>query len=325
MKALVTGATGFIGRHLVESLMGCGYEIVCLVRDVRRMPPKIAERVQVVRGDLDSWNAVRLALHGVDVVFHLAGLTKATSAAEFFKVNYLGTRRLVAAALERPHTPRRFVLLSSLAAMGPCTRGSCHTETSECRPLTPYGRSKLAGEEAVRAASDRMPYTILRPPAVFGPGDRENLVFFKLARMGIIPVVAGGGLLSVVYVRDLVRAIVAAGSAEAAAGETLLVAYPAVFSWLDLATSIREAVNPRARIIQVPRRVVAFAGHLVAAAARTLGKAIIFDENKARDFIQDAWTCSTERAARILGFQCEVDLRTGMRETASWYRQAGWL
>jgi nucleoside-diphosphate-sugar epimerase len=325
MKALVTGATGFIGRHLAENLTRNGHEVVCLVRDAVRLPPEIAAKARVAVGDLSKFEAMQEAARDVEVIFHVAGLTKALSPTDFFEVNRIGTRRLIEAALQQAHPPRRFIFLSSLAAMGPCTKGGPHTEAGVCLPLTPYGRSKLAGEGEVKAVGERLPYTILRPPGVFGPADRETFPFFKLASWGIVPAVAGEGFLSAIHVQDLVRAIVAAACAENAAGETFLVAEPRTYTWTELATAIRDAVNPRARIVHIPRRVVVLAGRIADGVARFRREASIFGADKARDLTQDAWTCSVSHAEKVIGFRCNFSLQSGLRDTALWYRQAGWL
>ncbi|MDQ7779633.1 MAG: NAD(P)-dependent oxidoreductase [Planctomycetota bacterium] len=325
MRILVTGATGFIGRHLATGLAQDGHEVICLVRDERRLSVAGTRGIRPVVGDLLDRESLRIAVDDAEIVFHLAGLTKALSPGVFTRVNRLGTRRLVEACVETCNPPRRFVYVSSLSAMGPCGRRDTLVEDSYCHPLTPYGRSKLAGEDELRTAGAGLAYTILRPPAVYGPGDRENLAFFRMAKLGVVPIVAGAGRFTLIHVADLTRAVRQCTDCDAAIGKTILVGSPQAVTWRELAEAIRLAVNPRARTVEVPRKAVRFAGRVVQCFSRFAGIPVIFDEAKAIEMTQDAWVCSGARAAELLGFRCQVALSQGFMDTADWYRRAGWL
>ncbi|NOT07000.1 MAG: NAD(P)-dependent oxidoreductase, partial [Gemmatimonadales bacterium] len=209
MKVLVTGATGFVGGHLVDALLRRGDTVTALVRS-RAKGEALAKRgVTPAPGDLADDAALRAAARGQEVVYHLAGLVAAHSEAEFQTVNADGTARLVAAVAAGAPSAR-LVLVSSMAAAGPSPAGGKLTGTEPARPVTAYGRSKLAGERAV--AEGPLPWTILRPPAVYGPGDLELLRVFKATAFGAVPVFGGGGQeLSMVYGPDLAEAIAAAG------------------------------------------------------------------------------------------------------------------
>ncbi|HEU5304939.1 MAG TPA: NAD(P)-dependent oxidoreductase, partial [Gemmatimonadales bacterium] len=184
MKALVTGATGFVGSHLAETLCQRGYEVTALARSPVKAAALANQGVRVVRGDLHDTAALDRAVEGQDVVYHVAGVVAARDEAEFLRGNREGTRNIVAAA-ERGQRPR-FVLVSSLAAAGPAPRGAPLTGGEAPRPVTAYGRSKLAAEQTVAASSLR--WSIVRPPIVYGPRDREILKVFRLARLRIAPV-----------------------------------------------------------------------------------------------------------------------------------------
>ncbi|MEN0110196.1 MAG: NAD-dependent epimerase/dehydratase family protein, partial [Planctomycetota bacterium] len=183
-RTLVTGATGFIGVRLVERLVARGDRVACLVRptsDTGGLEPLGVERAVGSLGDAESLvRAVGGSFggEGAEVVLHVAGLTHAWRAEDFHRVNAEGTATLCRAAAGAS-SPPTVVLLSSLAAAGPSPDGAPHTEATKPAPISHYGRSKLAGERAARRFADRLPLSIVRPPVVFGPGDRDGLLLFK--------------------------------------------------------------------------------------------------------------------------------------------------
>jgi nucleoside-diphosphate-sugar epimerase len=187
MKALVTGATGFIGSHLCEELAKRGYQVTCLVREKSNL--KWIENIdlKLIVGDCKSIDSLFHAVTDIDYVFHLAGLTKACSKNDFFCANTEGTENLIKAVAEKNPKIKRFVYLSSLAAAGPSNNGSPLREDAEPRPVSSYGKSKLEGEKAVLKYKDLIPITILRPSAVYGPRDKDLFVFFKMLKKGIFP------------------------------------------------------------------------------------------------------------------------------------------
>jgi dihydroflavonol-4-reductase len=219
----VTGGTGFVGGHLVAALRARGDEVTCLVR--RATPAGSVESLgcRIVRGDLADLRALEELVQGARVVHHVAGRVSAPHEAAFHAANREGTAALGRAAREAGVA--RLVYVSSLAVTGPTVPGQPLDEAGPPRPVTPYGRSKAAGEAAVREA--RLPYTIVRPPVVYGPWDRELLRVFRLARRGIVPVLGDGTQeLSLVHARDLAQALIAAALSPRTEGGTYHAAHP---------------------------------------------------------------------------------------------------
>ncbi len=210
MNALVTGATGFVGGHVVEALLARGVRVTALVRSPAKAAGLERRGVRLVPGDLHDHDALRRACEGQDVIQHVAGVIAAGNEAAYLRSNRDGTANLLRAAEDtgRP----RFVLMSSGAAAGPSRPGIPRTSADPPSPVTAYGRSKLAGETVVR--SSPLPWVILRPPTVYGPGDRDNLIkIFRLVRFGIAPVFGDGSQeLSAIYAPDLGEAAALAGS-----------------------------------------------------------------------------------------------------------------
>lgn len=325
-RILITGATGFIGSHVVARFARLGIEARALVRptsDVRRLREL---DVACVTGSLTEPDTLRQAVAGVHVVVHLAALTHARSAAEYFRTNEAGTRELVRATLDTRPRPRRFVYLSSLAAVGPSVDdGRPVGPDDEPRPLTTYGRSKLAGERVCGEASGQLEIAVLRAPAVYGPGDRELFRFFRLAKLGIVPVPAGPPrLLQLVHVTDLADAI---GRATTAPGVDGLfhIAEPRAWAWSDIGRMVGRALGRDARLIRVP----GFALNVAAASSefvnRLAGRGTVFNREKVRELLAPAWLCETETARVQLGFEAAIALPEGLRQTARWYEENRWL
>jgi len=322
MKVLVTGATGFVGSHLVEALRRRHAEVTALVRSTGKAPALESQGVRLVAGDLHDPAALERAAAGQDVIFHVAGLVAAMDEAEFLRVNREGTAGLLEAA-DRSRV-RRFVLVSSMAAGGPSAPGRPHTGDEPPRPVTAYGRSKLAAEELVRAG--RVPWTILRPPMVYGPRDREVLKVFRLARLGIAPVFGEGTQeLSAVHGADLAQAIISAALAERAVGRLYYACHPETFTSAAFVRSVGAALGRSVRVLRLPRPLGSAALSVTGAAARLAGRPTILTPDKANEFFQAAWTGDPRPLVEETGWAPEFNLEAGLAHTYEWYRSAGWL
>ena len=322
MKALVTGATGFVGSHLVEALRRRGAEVSALARSASKAAALTPLGVRVVAGDLHDRGALERAMDGQDVVYHVAGVVAARSEADFMAANRDGTRNIVD-TLERAGSGR-LVFVSSMAAAGPTIKGRPLRGDEAPRPVTAYGRSKLAAEQAVTAG--RSPWTIIRPPMVYGPRDQEVLKVFRLARLGVAPVLGDGSQeLSAVHGADLAEALVAAGISDATVGRTYYACHPEVFSGADMARAVGRAMGKSPAVIRVPATIGRGVLMITEAAARLTGHATILTADKANEFFQPAWTGDPSPLTRDTGWQAAHDLRSGLEETYQWYRAAGWL
>jgi nucleoside-diphosphate-sugar epimerase len=320
---LITGATGFVGSHLVEALARRGTPARALVRASSDTSLLEHHGIRAVTGSLQDVESLRRALGDAEVVLHLAAATRALSAAAFHRVNAEGTERLLD-AMEAEGGRRRMVYLSSLAAVGPTREGRPVRPEDEPRPLTAYGRSKLAGE---RAALDRsgVDVAVLRPPAVYGPRDRDLLPFFRLARRRLLPTAgAPERPMQLIHAGDLAEGIVMAAKPDAATG-VFHVAEPTAYPWSEVLERVGDAVGARPVVVRVPDWLVRGAGAVSQALARATGRPVIFDRDKARELLAPGWTCETESARLGFGFEAPTPLAAGLRETAGWYRAHGWL
>jgi nucleoside-diphosphate-sugar epimerase len=327
VKAFVTGATGFVGSHLAAALVERGDTVVCLARRPEQAAFIASLGALVAPGSLEDGAALAAALRDVEVVYHVAGLTAAASEQEFLAVNEAGTRRLIEAAHRAVPHLQRFVYVSSIAAAGPAPRGGRLAEDAPCRPVTAYGRSKLAGEVVVRR-SPALPWTIVRPGVVYGPRDRELLRLFRIARLGVAPVFGlGRQEVSIVHVEDLADAIVRAALEPRALGQTYHVAHPTPVTQRELALAVgRAARGGRAPLIlPVPPLLAAPIVRAIGRAAAASGRRSVVDADKLAEFLAPSWAASVEKAQRELGWRASRALAEGLDATAAWYRAEGWL
>ena len=215
----MTGGTGFVGSHLVGKLVGRGYRVRLLIRRTSNLRWLEGTPVEYAYGDVRDKASLAGACVGVRSVFHLGGVTKARTSADYFSSNSQGTRNLAEALAERGTPGGYFIYVSSLAAGGPAVPVErdpmpVRVESDPPTPITPYGQSKLEGEIALREVADahgRFRHVILRPPAVYGPRDRDTLLLFRLVKQGLMPLPRGGeNRLSIIHVEDLAIGIVRA-------------------------------------------------------------------------------------------------------------------
>lgn len=323
--ALVTGASGFVGGHLVSRLAAEGWRVRALVRPTSHTQALRQLGVELHSGDLADAASVRAAVQGTEVVFHLAALTWARSSEEFRRANVVGTQHVadaVAAAAEP--RPRRVVYLSSYAACGPSTPERPRTLQDAPRPLTEYGRSKLAGEGAMEALrTGETEVVVLRAPAVYGPGDRALLPYFRIVKWGFAPAPAGGERrLHMLYVEDLARSLVRAATAPEG---TYPVAAPNAHTWAALTAAISRAVGRRPVAVPLPPPLVRFAAVATEAVGRLAGRAVAFNREKAEEMLAAAWTCDVSASAALLPPAEATPLNAGISTTVEWYRNRGWL
>ncbi|MQA90724.1 MAG: NAD-dependent epimerase/dehydratase family protein [Gemmatimonas sp.] len=322
--ALVTGATGFIGRHLVDRLSSEGWRVRALVRpssDVRHFRDI---GVELSPGDIRDPASIRMAVAGTDVVFHLAATTAARSELEYEQVNSGGTRRVVEAVRTASPAPRRLVYLSSYAAAGPAVSGRPRRLKDPPMPLTAYGRSKLTGETLVREAErEGVQVLVVRAPAVYGPGDRALLPYFRLVRWRLAPIPGGAERrLHLIFAPDLAEAL--RSGADAGPG-TFAVAEPVEHRWADVVDAIAASLDRRPLKFRVPTALVRFAALGSETLGRLAGRAVPFNREKAEEMLAPAWTCDLTGSETLLPVDRATPLAEGLDCTVRWYLRQGWL
>ncbi|MBC8145839.1 MAG: NAD-dependent epimerase/dehydratase family protein [bacterium] len=328
MKALITGATGFIGSHLAEHLHEKGYELRALIRpssDTKFLKHLDVEYVTGSYGDIDS---LAPAVKGVDAIYHVAGVVASKNRQGFFDGNQVATANLLDAARQHNDSLKRFVHISSQAAVGPSLSADNPVdETEPLRPITTYGESKAAAEREVTERMSTMPATIVRPPAVYGPRDVGVYQFFQVVKRGIAPLIGfDRKLVSLVHAHDLVRGFVMAGESDVAIGETYFISSERFYDWREVGeVTARVMGRSRPIYLNLPHPLVFGVAAVNQYLGRFMKKAPILDYEKGRDVTQGFWTCSVEKAMRDLGYRESLTLEQGVRNTVEWYREHGWL
>ena len=325
MKVLLTGASGFVGSHVLDALAARGIPTAVLLRpssNRRFIAPHLAT-LEVHPGSITDPASLAAALRGVTHVIHCAGLVKAVRAAELFAVNHDGTRNLVA-AVNASHV-ERLVHISSLAVSGPGTTAAPAREVAPPAPVSAYGRSKLAAEEEVMTHC-RPAFTILRPAAVYGPRDGEFLRLFRAARAHVRPTFGGGRQeLSLVFVADLAAIILASLAHPGAPGRVFHVASGETCTARQLTTEIARQLGGWTLPLPLPNSVWRPICVLAQAAARLTGRPTVLAHGKVRELTAPGWVADTGRLRATLALTCSTSLREGIAATRAWYEQEGWL
>jgi nucleoside-diphosphate-sugar epimerase len=315
-KVAITGASGFLGWHLVRAFQGRGLKVRAIVRPGNTKP--FPEATEVVESALEP-EALAKAADGCAILVHAAGVSRAPRSSVFEMVNVAGTR---AAAEAANRTGARLVAVSSQAAIGAGTIQRPAREDDEPRPITPYGRSKLAAEKVVRSIA-RAPWTIVRPVSVYGPRDHAFLPLFRMAARGwFVQAVPASTAYTFIYVDDLAEGVALASLSDRTIGQTLFLGNPTPLIAEELLKALADAFGQRFK----PWRVrglyaVALAGEL----SWMFGRQPTLDLGRYAELEQEGFVCSVERARELLGFSAAVSLTDGIRRTAEWYRREGWI
>jgi nucleoside-diphosphate-sugar epimerase len=320
MRALVTGAAGFLGTALVRALSARGDAVNALVR--APAPALELPGVEPIQGDATDPGALRRAVRGCDVVYHLAGVRRSTDPAEFLRVNAGSTRVALEACLAEAPRLSRFVLASSMAASGPSRIP--RREEEPLSPAEPYGASKAEAERIALAYAGRLPVAIARPPRIMGPGDRENLLFFRIARRGLA-LSFGDRPLSWIDVDDCARAFLLLGEREEARGEAFFLASPETITAEGLMVEIAGALGVRPRRVPVPAVLLRGAAAAADLVSDLTGRKLPLNRKLAAQVLAPGWVCDPSKARVRLGFEARSPLAESIARAARWYVDRGWL
>ena len=326
MLVLITGATGFIGSHLAEELHRKGYKLRCLVRKTSNLVWLKHLPIEYVYGDLFDAEMLRKSVEGVDYVYHVAGVTKSKDREGYFRGNHIATRNLLDAVREVKPDLKRFVLVSSLAAVGPSLDGRPVDETTPYHPITSYGESKMEAEKECLQLADSIPVSVVRPPAVYGPRDKDIFAFFDTMNKGLAPMIGfREKTVSLIHVADLIKGIVLAGEIPDAVGKVYFISSEKYYTWKEIGEITGRVMHKPGFGLRIPVTLVYTIAGVSELFSMVTGRAVLLNWEKATDIVQDAWTCDISRAKKDLGFKESFSIEEGIRNTVAWYRQEGWL
>lgn len=324
MKLLVTGATGFIGKHLVPRLLREGFDVRCLARTSSRRPAIFENDVEWITGDLSDTAALQAACRNIDLVIHLAGAVKAGRGEDFFKINTKGSENLLNAV----DNGTRFIFISSQAAVGPGKNLTPLTEKAIPNPVSAYGRSKLLAEQLFVRSRRSIDYTIIRPAIVYGPEDRESLTIFRIAGYHLNPHIGfQKSYVNIVHIADLVELIVLCIHNNQANREIFHVndGRDGGYTYNELIQTAAGYLDSWTVPLYIPKIILKTAAFLSSLIAGMRGRASMLNSDKYKELTARGWLLSSQKAREILGYRPQYDIDSGFKMTINWYREKGWL
>lgn len=324
--AVVTGANGFVGSHLVDLLLEKGFNVKCIVRSSSNLQWLKNKPVELVNCGLNDTKKLEQVFKGAHYIYHIAGVVKSKKPEGYYEGNVAATRNLLEAALTARETLKKIVITGSLTATGPSPDGRPVTEETPCNPITTYGKSKLAQEQLAASYMDRLPITICRAPAVYGERDTEIFIYFQAFSRGITTTIGfEKKLVSLIHAKDLVNGHYLAAISPNSKGQTYFITSDEVYTWQQIGEVTTKVMKKKPVSIAVPH----FAVYTIAAIAQFVSmfqkSAATLNIEKAKDITQFAWTCSSAKAREELGYRQQLSLEKGIAATVAWYKEMKWL
>ena len=322
---LITGANGFVGSRLCALLIEKGYQVIAQVRKTSDLSLLKELKVEYRYGDVTQSETLPQLIHGVDYVIHNAGVIKARRRETYFAVNEQGTRDLLEAVVAHNPGVKRVVYVSSVAAAGPSKPGQPVKETDPPQPITTYGESKLAGERVTLSYADRLPVLVVRPPGVYGPGDRGIYSMFKAVWLHFKPLIGDSHRkLQIVHVDDLCEGICCALKAPVKSGGVYFIADKDAYEYGELIDLLVVASGRRAIPLFLPSPLFRAIAAIFEFAFKAVGATPLLTREKTRE-LNASWEMDISRARTELGFESKIRFSDGARDTYEWYVRNGWL
>ena len=321
ITALVTGATGFIGSHLVESLVEQNWKVTCLVRPKSRTHFLENFPVHVVSGSVEDKDFLSKAVEGQDYIFHLAARIRSAPREVYNRANVLFTRNLAQACLQSNSDLKRFVYVSSIAAAGPSEAEEIQDETRTPSPTSEYGRTKLKGEDSIAKIWDRVDATIIRPPNVYGPRQQETELLIKLIKKRIVPVLKHDQkITTLIYIKDLIAGILQASQSPLANRQLYYLTDEMPYSWKEVILTIKKHVLGTSLYIPLHENIINSAAWLTDILKSMHLVRSYFGRRAWKAMIETSWLFSSRKAAKDFAFKAEYSLDQGIRETVAYYK-----
>ncbi len=324
--AVVTGANGFVGSHLVDTLLSKGLKVRCIVRKSSSLKWLDKKNIEIFDSGLFDKEGLREAFNGANYIYHVAGVVKSKTKEGYFKGNVETTRNLLEVAIENSTTIKRFLVVSSQTVSGPSTDGHPVNEETQCNPITTYGRSKLEEEKLVLSYKDRLPITICRAPAVYGERDTEIFIYFQTFSKGLTTTIGFNKKeLSLIHAVDLVEGFYLAAMSEKAKGEIYFIGSEKFYTWQEINSITSKILNKKPIIIKVPHFLVYTIASVAQFFAMFSSKPATLNIEKAKDITQQYWTCDTSKAMKDFGYRQKISIEDGIKRTCDWYKQMKWI
>ncbi len=324
MKLALTGVTGFVGSNLVPVLLKDGFAIKALVRKSSRIDRLKKYDIEFKVVDFLDKSSLEGVFDDVDGVIHIAGTVAGLTSHDYITGNYLVTKNLVDEFLRTKHRGQ-FIYVSSQAAAGPSKIGRPRRESDEEAPVSIYGKSKLYAENYIRAHGDEINYTILRPPAIYGPGDKAFLFYLNTIKQHYFPHIGNLQELSITHVDDVVQALRLFIDNPQASQKIFFVSDGEIYHILELINGLKKAMSvENVRIIHIPTWIAMIYAFVTEKIAQIKQRPSMVNRDKIRELSQEAWTVDIS-LIKSIGFKPKWNFKDGIVQTVNWYREKGWI
>ncbi len=324
--AVVTGGTGFVGSHLVDLLLNKGFEVRCITRKSSNLRWLKNKDVEIFDCGLFDKGKLEDVINGANYLFHVAGVVRSKNKEGFFKGNVDTTENLLEVTAKVNPEIDKIIIVSSLTACGPSLDGKPCTEETEPHPITTYGKSKLAEEKVAKSYMDKLPITICRAPALYGERETDIYAMFKGFQKGIMTLVGfNNKKLSLLNGRDFVNGLYLAALSDKTSGEIYFVSSEEIYDWNMISDEMEKAIGKKAIRIRIPHFIIYIIGAISHFFNFFTSKPATFNLEKAKDFVQENWTCDVSKAKKDFNYKQQISLSEGMKSTVDWYRKNGWL
>ncbi|MBE2280992.1 MAG: NAD(P)-dependent oxidoreductase [Ignavibacteriaceae bacterium] len=324
--AVLTGANGFVGSHTVDYLLEKGYKVRCIVRKSSDLKWLKGKDIELFDCGLTDLEAIKKVFEGATYIFHIAGTVKSKKPEGYFISNVDNTKILLEAALANKSTIKKFVVTGSQTSGGPSFDGVPVKETDIPKPITTYGKSKLAQEELVFSYKDKLPVTVLRCPAIYGERDTEVGIFFQTYAKGLFTTIGFDKKeVSLLHVYDVVNGMYLAATSNKSNGELYYLSSEKSYTWDEIGATTAKVMGKKAVHIPVPHFLVYTISAIAQFFSMFSSQAATLNLEKARDLVQRYWVSSPKKAINQLGFRQTVGLEQGIRTTVKWYIKEGWI
>ncbi|MCK5014795.1 MAG: NAD-dependent epimerase/dehydratase family protein [Candidatus Omnitrophica bacterium] len=319
MKALVTGGTGFVGSHLVERLSKQGYEVMVLTRKPELSQFFKKNNIHMYSGDLRNKSSLLDIPGHLDYVFHLAATRDSSGKTECYDTNVEGTKNLLEVLCEKRIKLKKFIHVSSLGAAGFGRNGKPKREEDALNPCSFYGETKMQAEKEVIKKKKNIPFVILRPCKIYGPGDKKILLHFKFVKYGIVPDLGlKTRFMSLCYVGDFIEAMILA-SKSSVTDEIYFVSDNKIYSWEQFYSTIAAVLHKKLRTIYIPQAIMSCFLPLLWIISRLPQPFVSIEPTTVSEIQSRDWTCDPSKYFREFRYNPRVGIEDGLKNTAQWF------
>ncbi|MFC1501327.1 NAD-dependent epimerase/dehydratase family protein [Elusimicrobiota bacterium] len=324
MKVLVTGGNGFVGSHIVEELLKNNHKVVCLVRKTANLQWLQNLDIEYKYGSITDNGVLADAVRDVDAIIHCAAVLRSAKKDYYYQINQIVVKNLAKEILKHKLELKKFIYISSQAVMGPAKDFTPKKVGDSETPISDYGKSKLAGEKELKLLDGKIPYTILRPASVYGPRDKDIMIFFQAVNSGFCPFTFRKRYFQLLYVKDLASAAVKSLTKKSSDYKTYFLADEKPYLWKDIGKEIALQANKKVFPLLVPGfvfRIVAFIAEIM---SRLINKPAVLNNQKISEMLQFYWIGDNTQTKRDLDMDF-TNFKIGAKITNQWYKENNWF